>query len=111
MSVPSFSSISLPSNLTNHRLDYDLKSYEELLTPTIAAAFRQLLDEDLPNRIASQLEERLGLIPGAQSNFVQAQLPDIIRNCIQEALDSVPPQLLARDEIIANEPPESKTEA
>ncbi|OIW23839.1 hypothetical protein CONLIGDRAFT_111396 [Coniochaeta ligniaria NRRL 30616] len=77
---------------------YDLKSYEELLTPTIAAAFRQLLDEDLPNRIARQLEERLRLVPGAQSNFVQAQLPDIIRNCIQEALDSVPPQLLARDE-------------
>lgn len=84
--------------MTNRRPDYELKNYEEHLTPTVAAAFRQLLDEDLPIRIARQLEERLRLIPGAQSNFVGVQLPDVIRDCIQEALDSVPPQILAREE-------------
>ena len=48
--------------------------------------------------MARQLEERLHLVPGAQSNFVQAQLPDIIRSCLQEALDHVPAQLLVRDD-------------
>jgi hypothetical protein len=87
-----------PVIAANHCLDYDFKSYENLLSPNMAAAFRQLLDEDLPTRIARQLEDRLRLIPGAQSNFVQAQLPDMIRTCIQEALSNVPPQLLAGDE-------------
>lgn len=87
--------------MTNCRVDYDLKSYDQLFTPSMAAAapaFRQMLAEDLSDRIARQLQEQLRLIPGAQSGFIQAQLPEIIRNCIQEALNSLPPQLLGREE-------------
>ena len=77
--------------------DCDLKSHEGL--PNVDAFLTRLLDGgDLHTRIARQLEERLRLIPGAQSNFAQVQLPDIIRSCIREELRNLQQQLLAGQE-------------
>lgn len=91
----------MPDIQTHKRTDYDLdfKSCEELLqNPATAAAFRRFLVDDVPTRVERQLEERRRLIPGAESDFIQAQLGDIIRSSIHAALDHVPSQLLVRDE-------------
>jgi hypothetical protein len=69
--------------------DYDLKKCEEGFNP---AAVRQFLQEDVPVRVTRQLEERR-LNPGNQS--VQEQLPSIIRDCVGQAWDNLPPRLFA----------------